>query len=91
MKGHIRERSPGKWAIIRDAHDPETGKRKRRWHSFRGNKRQAQIECSRLISERQGGLALEPNKTTLAQYLVRWSDHMKSQVAPSEMARVERS
>jgi len=46
MKGHIRERSPGHWAIILDAQDA-TGKRKRRWHSFVGTKRQAQIECAR--------------------------------------------
>ena len=25
MKGHIRERSPGRWAIVIDLHDPETG------------------------------------------------------------------
>jgi hypothetical protein len=29
MKGHIRERSPGRWAIVIDARDPQTGKRKR--------------------------------------------------------------
>ena len=45
MKGHIRERSPGRWAIILDIRDPETGKRKRKWHSFAGGKREAQIEC----------------------------------------------
>jgi hypothetical protein len=32
MKGHIRERSPGHWAIVLDVRDGETGKRKRRWH-----------------------------------------------------------
>ena len=36
MKGHIRERSPGRWAIILDLHDAETGKRRRKWHSFKG-------------------------------------------------------
>ena len=25
MKGHLRERSPGHWAIILDARDPHTG------------------------------------------------------------------
>lgn len=36
MKGHIRERSPGKWAIVLDVGeiDPKTGKKKRKWHSF---------------------------------------------------------
>jgi integrase len=87
MKGHIRERSPGHWAIILDAADPQTGKRKRRWHSFQGTKRQAQIECARLISAIQGGTHLEPNKITLAAFLSRWLDHIKSQVSPKSHER----
>ena len=66
MKGHIRERSPGHWAIVIDVRDPETGKRKRRWHSFAGNKRQAQIECARLISEIAGGTYLDVLRDGLA-------------------------
>jgi hypothetical protein len=72
MKGHLRERSPGRWAIVIDAHDVQTGKRRRRWHSFAGNKRQAQIECARLISELQSGAAIDPNKITVAQFLDRF-------------------
>lgn len=81
MKGHIRERSPGHWAIVLDVRDPATGKRKRRWHSFVGTKRQAQIECARLISEIQGGGHQEPSKTTVAQFLERWLAHVKAQVS----------
>jgi hypothetical protein len=30
MRGHLRERSPGHWAIVIDVRDdPQTGKRKR--------------------------------------------------------------
>src|SRR5262245_45748940 len=72
MKGHLRERSPGHWAIILDIHDPVTGKRKRRWHSFAGGKREAQIECARLVSALTGGTYIDPSKTTLAAYLERW-------------------
>jgi integrase len=82
MKGHIRERSPGHWAIVLDVRDPETGKRKRKWHSFEGTKRQAQIECARLISALQGGGYLEPNKITFAQFLRQWLEHAKSRVSP---------
>jgi integrase len=71
MKGHIRERSPGHWAIILDAQDA-TGKRKRRWHSFQGTKRQAQIECARLISEMQGGGHVDPSRITVAEFLDRF-------------------
>jgi integrase len=87
MKGHIRERSPGHWAVVLDSHDTATGKRKRRWRSFRGTKRQAQIECARLISERQAGTYLEPNKTTLAQFFDRWLEYIKSQVSPGSHER----
>jgi hypothetical protein len=51
MKGHIRQRSPGRFAIVLETRDPATGKRRRKWHSFAGTKREAQIECARLISE----------------------------------------
>jgi integrase len=87
MKGHLKERSPGHWAIIIDVPDPITGKRRRKWHSFKGTKRQAQIECARLISALQAGTYLEPSKTTLAQFLDRWLEHIKSQVSPKSHSR----
>ena len=82
MKGHLRERSPGHWAIIIDVRDPEAGKRKQRWYSFRGTKRQAQVECARLISEIQNGTAVEPSRITIAAFLERWIEHMRGQVSP---------
>jgi integrase len=87
MKGHLKERSPGHWAIILDIPDPQTGKRRRKWHSFKGNKRQAQIEAARLISAVQVGSYLEPNKITVAAFLTRWLDHIKSQVSPKSHER----
>ncbi|MCJ2099206.1 tyrosine-type recombinase/integrase [Methylobacterium sp. E-046] len=82
MKGHIRERSPGKWAIILDLRDPETGKRKRKWHSFSGTKRGAQKECARLITAIGGGDYVEPNKIMVGDLLLRWLAHARTQVSP---------
>ena len=65
-----------------DSRDPVTGKRKRKWHSFKGTKREAQIECARLIADIDRGVYLEPSKTTLAQFLDKWLEHVKAQVAP---------
>jgi hypothetical protein len=87
MKGHIRERSPGHWAIVLEIRDPETGNRKRKWHSFAGTKREAQIECSRLIVSLGCGTYLEPNKLTLAQFFERWLDHVQSQISPKSRER----
>jgi integrase len=69
MKGHIRERSPGHWAIVIDVRDPQTGKRKRRWHSFKGTKREAQVECAKLIAAVGKGDYVEPSKATVADFV----------------------
>jgi integrase len=82
MKGHIRQRSPGRWAIVLDVKDAATGKRKRRWHSFAGTKRAAQIECARLISELQGGMYVDPSKMTVAAFLDKWLDYTAARVSP---------
>ena len=66
MKGHIRERSSGHWAIVIDVSDPQTGQRKRRWYSFQGTKRAAQSECARLLAAQEAGTAVEPSRLTVA-------------------------
>ena len=87
MKGHIRERSPGHWSIVLDVPDPVTGKRKRRWHSFVGTKRQAQVRCAELITELQGGGGIDPTRVTVAAYLDKWLDHIRPQVTPKTYER----
>ncbi len=87
MKGHIRERSPGHWAIVLDLRDPVTGKRRRKWHSFEGTKRGAQTEAAKLIAAMDGDTYLEPSKTTLSQYLDKWLEHIKAQVSPKTYER----
>ena len=82
MKGHIRERSPGRWAIVLDIRDPETGTRRRKWHSFTGTKREAQRECARLVTEMHGGGYTEPMKTTVGQFLENWLTHVAPQITP---------
>ena len=71
MKGHLRERpkGSGNWAIVIDVRDPQTGKRKRRWHSFKGTKREAQVRCAQLIAEAQGGPQSIPRGSRLTSSL----------------------
>jgi hypothetical protein len=68
---------------------PRPAKRLRKWHSFAGTKREAQIECARLISEINGGTYLEPSKTTLAQFLEQWLANIKGNVSPRTHERYE--
>jgi integrase len=86
MKGHIKERSPGKWAIILDLYD-DAGKRRRKWHSFTGSKRKAQEECSRLIAALKSGNYVEPTTQTVAEFLNEWLTFIKPSVAPKTHER----
>lgn len=89
MKGHLRERSPGKWAIVLDVGepDPKTGKKKRKWHSFTGTKRQAQAECAKLITALKAGSYVEPSKQTVGEFLDEWLTFIKPTVAPKTHER----
>lgn len=82
MKGHLKERSPGHWAIVIDVPDPVSGKRRRKWHSFKGTKRQAQIESARLISALSSDQYQEPSKATVGDFLDGWHAYMRMQVSP---------
>jgi len=82
MKGHIRERSPGHWAIVIDISSTAAGARRRKWHSFKGTKRAAQDECSRLITALKAGSYAELSKETLDAYLERWLTDVKARIAP---------
>jgi integrase len=75
MKGHLRERSPGKWAIIIDLGPREGGRRRQKWFSFRGSKRAAQNELHRLIAKRE--TLPDTGKQTLGQYLDKWVDEQR--------------
>jgi integrase len=83
MKGHLKERPMGssQWSIILDSGKDIHGKRQRRWYSFKGTKRQAQIECARLISEMQNGGGVDPHRLTVAEFLTRWLKHVQPQVS----------
>jgi integrase len=69
MKGHIRERSPGRWAVVIDVRDPATGRRRRKWHSFKGTKREAQIKKAELIAALSQGNYIERSKITVAEFV----------------------
>ena len=68
MKGHLRERSPGHWAIILDIRDA-AGQRKRKWHSFKGTKREAQVKKAELIAAMSQGSYVERSKTMVADFV----------------------
>jgi len=67
--------------------DPTTGKRRRKWHSFAGSRREAQAECRRLLYELDTGTYTEAVKDTLADFLDRWLDDVRTRVTPKTHER----
>jgi hypothetical protein len=69
----IRRRGKNSWEItISHGFDPVTGERIRTFHSFKGTKRQAEEEQTRLLHRRDFGLSIEPSKLTVAELLREW-------------------
>src|SRR5262245_56648374 len=90
MKGHIREHGKGNWYAVIDRPDPATGKRKRKWQKLKAKgKREAQIECARLISDVSDGIYIDAKKTTLKQFLEIWLTFIKPNVSPRTYERYE--
>ena len=86
MRGSIVKRGKDRYAIILELKD-DSGKRRRKWHTFHGSKREADDECTRLLAAVNGGLYIEPSKTTLAEYLDKWLVNVKPNVTPKSHQR----
>lgn len=84
MKGHIRKRGDRSWAVIIElGRDPETGKRRQKWHTVKGTKRDAEKELARLVNALNTGRYVAPSKLTLADYLQQWlTDYAGPNTAP---------
>ncbi len=73
MRGSIRKRSEDSWTLIFDAgRDPATGKRRQQWVSFKGTKKAAGEELTRLLREIDTGGFVKPTKLTVAEFLRQW-------------------
>lgn len=86
MIGHIRRRGERSWEIKFDlGTDPLTGKRLTRYHSFKGTKREAEAELTRLKAG--ADRYVDPSKVTLGQFIDRWETWAATQVAPKTLER----
>jgi integrase len=74
LPGSIVNRPKGsdRWSIILEQRDPVTGKRKQKWHSFKGTAKAAQKERIRLLHETNDGTYIEPSKLTVEHWIDQW-------------------
>lgn len=88
MSGHIRRRGERSWELKFDiGTDPLSGKRLTRYHSFKGTKREAAAELTRLMAAADKGDYVDPSKATLADFLDRWETWAATQVSAKTLER----
>ena len=74
MTGHVRRRGERSWELKFDVGVDGKGQRKTRYASFKGTKRDAEIELAKLVAAADAGTLAEPSKTTVGTYLLAWMD-----------------
>jgi integrase len=77
MTGNITRRGERSWRLKFEAgeRDPITGKRRTRYVTVHGTKKEARNELIRLLAEVENGTAVDPSRVTIAEYLRGWLDN----------------
>ncbi len=66
-RGHIRRRAKSSWTVVLSlGNDPMTGKRRQKWITVRGTKRDAEAELARLLTEYERGIVPRSGRLTMA-------------------------
>jgi integrase len=71
-QGHIRQRGNRSWELKFDLGRDADGRRIVKHVSFKGTKREAQAELTRLLNRKNEGTYVDPTKMTVAEYLEHW-------------------
>src|SRR5271165_6849016 len=88
MTGNITRRGTHSWRLKFEGgeRDPLTGKRRTRYATVRGTKKDAQRELTRLLAEIENGTAVDPSRVTVAEHLRGWLD-TAGNLAPKTLER----
>ena len=90
MAGYIRRRGKGAWEVtVHLGHDPSTGRVRRRFLTVKGTKRDAERALAEAVHQRDTGIDISPGKITVADYLRRWLEAVRPNLAPATYRRYE--
>jgi integrase len=83
VRGHIRRRGQ-KWAVVVDlGRDPETGRRRQKWHSGYATRRAAERDLAEILSRLSRGTYVEPTIITVAEWLEQWLQAQRPRLRPA--------
>ena len=89
MKGHLKKRSKYSWTIVVDLGLKANGKRNQKWKSTKGTKKEAEALLARMLTELEDGVYIEPNKTTVTEYLTKWLASIDTMLSAKTYERYE--
>jgi integrase len=84
MRGHIKKRYKNSYTIVLNLGiDLSTGKRKQKWVSVKGTKKDAETRLAELLHQLDTGYYIDSRKTTFAEFLERWlKDYVWPNLSP---------
>jgi len=86
MKGHIGQRGNSFYVSVYGGVDPDTGKQRRHFRSFKQRK-QAEHYLARMVDWRMSGQPLPPPKLACGRFFDMWLEqYAKSRVAPTTLS-----
>jgi integrase len=87
-QGNITRRGECSWRLKFEAAEPDpvAGKRRTRYVTVRGTKKDAQRELRRLLAEVENGTAVDPSRVTVAEWLRGWFDEA-ADLSPKTLER----
>ena len=89
MRGSIVKKG-ARWYVVVEDRNPETGRRKRRWHSGYRTKREAQAACNELVASLQRGDYVAPTRQTVGDFASEWLEAIRATIRPSTMDKYRR-
>lgn len=69
MRGHVAKKGRAYYAVVDQGRDPETGKRRQKWHRAGKTKAEAEKELRRILSALDAGTYVSPSAATVASFL----------------------
>jgi len=83
VRGHIRKRGKGSWSIVIDLPRDATGKRRQRWYTVHGTKRDAEARLREVLHSADKGVYIKPQHLKLGDYLHDWlNGYVKTNCSP---------
>ncbi len=79
MKGHIKKRSKNSWSVIIELpRDYQTGKRRQKWYTVKGTKRDAERYLRETLNNLDKGVVIKNTRITFGEWLREWLDNYAS-------------